>query len=140
MPEPERVTFDTEAVLAFYLGEDGGEVVKDAFLKVQDSEVEGYINIINLAEIYCILCRVDPKLAEEKERNLRLFGVKVVPIDDNGLWQEASRIKSQHPMSLADAFAAATARMRKSTLMVGSDEDFRGIGIPLTPIRRQVKK
>ena len=132
---PERLVFDSEALLAFYLGEDGGEVVRDSLIKVQNGDIEGYINILNLAEIYYILRRVDPELAEEKERNLRLFGLKVIPIEDNGLWREAAKIKSKYALSIADAFAAATAKMLESKLIVGSDEEFRELNIQLLKIR-----
>ncbi len=110
---PERLTFDSEAILAFYLGEKGGEVVRDSIEKIQNGAAEGYINILNLTEIYYILNRVDPKVAEEKQRNLRLYGLKIVPIEDDGLWREAARIKSKHSLSLADAFAVATAEDSK---------------------------
>ena len=132
---PENLTFDSEAILAFYLGEEGAEVVRDSLEKVQSGAAEGYINVLNLIEIYYILCRVDPKLAEEKQKNLRLYGLKVVPIEDDGLWREAARIKSKHSLSLADAFAAATAETLKSKLIVGSDEEFKELNIQLLRIR-----
>ena len=131
----ERLTFDSEAILAFYLGEKGGEIVRDSLLKVQSKEVEGYINVLNLTEIYYILCRVDPALAEEKQRNLRLYGLKVVPIADDGLWRLAAQTKSKHSLSLADAFAVATAETLKSALVVGSDREFNELNIPLLRIR-----
>jgi predicted nucleic acid-binding protein len=68
----ERLTFDSEAILAFYLGEEGGAVVRDSLEKVKNGAAEGYINVLNFTEIYYILCRVDPELAEQKQRNLRL--------------------------------------------------------------------
>jgi len=132
---PESLAFDSEAILAFYLGEEGAEVVRDSLEKVQSGAAEGYINVLNLIEIYYILCRVDPKLAEEKQKNLRLYGLKVVPIEDDGLWREAARIKSKHSLSLADAFAAATAEALKSKLIVGSDEEFKELNIQLLRIR-----
>ena len=121
---PERYTFDSEAILAFYLGEKGGEVVRDCLEKVQSGAAEGYINVLNLTEIYYILCRVDAKLAEEKQRNLRLYGLKVVPVEDDGLWREAARVKTKHSLSLAGAFAIATAEVFGSKLVGGSDKEF----------------
>jgi predicted nucleic acid-binding protein len=132
---PERLTFDSETILAFYLGEEGGVVVRDNLEKVQNGDAEGYINILNLTEIYYILYRVDPELAEEKQRNLRLYGLKVIPIEDDDLWREAARIKGKHTLSLADAFAAATAKILKSKLMVGSDKEFKELNIQLLKIR-----
>ena len=131
---PERYTFDSEAILAFYLDEEGAEVVEDLLEQVQSGAAEGYINVINLTEIYYILSRVNPELAEETERKLRLFGLRVVPVEDDGLWREAARVKAKHPLSLADAFAVATAESCKSKLVVGSDEEFRQLKIQLLRI------
>jgi len=132
---PERLTFDSEAILAYYLGENGGEMVRDSLEKVKNGVIEGYINILNLTEVYYIMLRVDQKLAEEKQRNLRLFGLKIVPVNDDGLWREAAQIKSKHSLSLADAFAVATARMLKSKLVVGNDREFNGLNVQLLRIR-----
>jgi len=132
---PDRLTFDSEAILAFFLGEAGAELVRDNLEKVQKGEIEGYINILNLTEIYYILSRVSPKIAEEKQRNLRLFGLKIVPINDNGLWREAAKIKCDHAMSIADAFAVATAQNLKTKLVVGSDKEFNNLNVELLKIR-----
>jgi len=62
------------------------------------------------------LVRASPKLAEEKQRELRLYGLKVVPIEDKGLWREAGKIKFDHSLSLADVFAVATVQSLKTNL------------------------
>ena len=133
---PERYTFDSEAILAFYLDEEGAELVEDCLEQVQSGEAEGCINIINLTEVYYILSRVSPELAEETERKLRLFGLKVVPVEDNGLWRQAANVKAKHSLSLADAFAVATAKIFKAELVVGSDKEFNKLNIQLLKIRR----
>ena len=132
---PERYTFDSEPILAFYLGEQAGAVVRDCLEQVKSGEAEGYINIVNLTEIHYILSRVNPELAEEKQRNLRMYGLKIVPVEDDGLWREAARVKAKHSLSLADAFAVATAESFKSKLVVGSDEEFKELNIQLLRIR-----
>ena len=129
------MTFDTEAVLAFYFGEEGSKVVGEIFDGVRKREVEGFISVVNLSEVYYILCRLNPGLAEQKLQNLRLFGLKFIAVEDDGLWVEAAKIKSGHSLSLADAYAAATAKVLKTKLVVGSDDEFRGLGIPLLKIR-----
>ena len=131
----DHLTFDSEAILAFFLGEAGAELVRDSLEKVQKKEINGYINILSLTEIYYILSRVSLKLAEEKQRNLRLYGLKIVPINDNGLWHEAAKIKRDHALSIADAFAVATAQNLKTKLIVGSDEEFNNLDVELLRIR-----
>ena len=131
----ERLTFDSEPVLSFYLGEPGGEIVNELLKKIQKGETQGYINVVNLTEIYYILSRGSPLAAEETQRELRLYGLKVIPIEDNGLWREAGKIKCNHSLSLADAFAVATAQSLKTKLVVGSDKEFNNIDVQLLRIR-----
>jgi predicted nucleic acid-binding protein len=129
------VVFDTEALLAYYLGEPGGEKVLKLLNQVYEKKIKGYINIVNLTEFCYILYRRDPKIAEEKERNLRTFGLKIVPVTDDRLWRGAAKIKGENPVSLADAFAAATAKTHKAKLATGRDVEFQKLNIPLIKIR-----
>jgi len=78
---------------------------------------------------------VSPEIAEQKQRNLRLYGLKIVPINDNGLWREAAKMKCEHAMSIADAFAVATAQNLKTKLIVGSDKEFNNLSVELLRIR-----
>ena len=133
---PERYTFDSEAILAFFLDEEGADAAEECLKKVQSGTAEGYINIINLTEIYYILARLSPDLAVEKTSSLSLHGLKVIPVEDNGLWRQAGTVKAKHALSLADAFAVATAEAYKSKLVVGSDKEFRELNIQLLRIRK----
>lgn len=131
------VVFDTEPLLAFYRGEPGAAYVEETLNKVIDGSVEAYINIVNLTEFYYILHRFSPEAAEEKTRNLKAYGLKVVPLVDNTLWRLAAEMKSIHPMSLADAYAAATAKATGSKLVVGRDQEFDGLPIETMRIGRR---
>ncbi|MCD6145074.1 MAG: PIN domain-containing protein [Methanosarcinales archaeon] len=126
---------DTESLLIFYLGEVGADVVEDLLKKVLRGDIKGYLNVINLTEFYYILYRKDPMIADEKVGNLRAYGLQIVPVTDDSIWREAGRLKGMHSLSLADAFAAATASVKGSDLVVGSDREFDGIGVPLMRVR-----
>jgi len=128
------VVFDTETLLAFYLGEPGGKKVERRLAKIMEGEIKGYLNVINLTELYYILYRRNPDLAEEKERNLRGYGLEIVPVDDDELWKEAAKTKGRHTLSLADAFAVATAKVKKANLLVGQDAEFRNVGVSIERI------
>jgi len=129
------VVFDTEALLIFYLGEEGAEVVEDLLRRIQNKETKGFLNIVNLTEFYYILYRRDAAIAEEKVRNLRAYGMEIVPIIDNAIWREAGKIKGEHAISLADAFAVATAMAKGDKLVVGRDDDFKKVSVPLIKVR-----
>ncbi len=132
---PASYTFDSEAILAFYLDEQGANVVQDIFEQVQAGKAEGNLSIITLTEICYILSRVNLELADQTEKKLRLMGLKVVPVEDNGIWRKAALEKSVHSMSLADAFAVATAEAFKSKLVIGGDKEFDGTNVGLLRIR-----
>ena len=129
------VVFDTEALLIFYLGELGADKVQQLLEKTQKGESAGYLNIVNLTEFSYILQRRDPELAKEKEQNLRAFGLEIVPVLDNELWRVAANLKAGHPLSLADSFAAATAKIKRARLVTGRDEEYKSVGVPLIRLR-----
>ena len=129
-----NIVFDTETLLAFYLGEPAGKEVERRLVETMKGETKGYLNIVNLTELYYILYRKNPEIAEEKERNIRGYGVEIVPVEDNELWREAAKTKGKHALSLADAFAVATAKMKKANLLVGRDAEFDGMDISIERI------
>jgi len=53
----------------------------------------------------------------------------MVPIVDDALWRLAAEMKSSHPLSLADAYAAATAQTTGSKLVIGRDQELDGLPI-----------
>ena len=123
------IVFDTEPLLIFYKGETGQTKVRDLLIRVNEGKLKAYINIVNLTEFYYILHRYSPEIAEEKTRTLKEFGIKIIPITDNTLWKTAAQTKSQNPMSLADAFAVATAKTLNSKLVIGKDTEFDEIDV-----------
>src|SRR4030042_4770280 len=129
-----NIVFDTEVLLAYHLGEPAGKKVENHLKETMRRENTSYLNIVNLMELYYILYRKSPDLADEKEANLRGYGVEIVPVDDGALWREAARIKGTHAISLADSLAAATAKMKKAKLLVGRDEEFQGLDIAVERI------
>jgi predicted nucleic acid-binding protein len=111
--------------LVLYLGEAGSDKVEGYLEDVSERKARGYLNLVNLAELYYILRRIDKRTADEKERNLRSFGVRFVPVTGNSpLWREAAIIKTENALSLADAFADSTALLYKGTLLTGGDIEF----------------
>jgi predicted nucleic acid-binding protein len=129
------VVFDTEALLIFYLDEPGASKVQTYLERVQRGEISGYLNVVNLAEFVYIVQRRDQHRAEEKEKHLRAFGLEIVPVLDNDLWRTAANLKAKHGLSLADAFAAATAKVKGASLAVGRDEEYKQLDISLVKLR-----
>ncbi len=132
----ESLTFDTEAILAFFFKEEGGELVKEYLSDIQEGKRRGYMNIINITELYYILHRISPIIAQEKIEILQQFGIVFLEVRvDDVLWKVTAEIKVAGRLSLADAFAVATARITGSTLVVGSDKQFNDREVPIVRIR-----
>lgn len=130
------LTFDAEPIAGFLLGEPWAKPVTQLLQKIRSGDSVGYMNIVNLTEVYYVINRIAPKKADEKQRILRLYGLNVVPVQDNGLWREAALIKNKYNLSLADAFAVATAQAFDSKLVVGSDKQLNNIDIPIIKLRK----
>jgi predicted nucleic acid-binding protein len=113
------------------MNEKGAEHVAGLLKQVLDGKIKGYMSVVNLAELYYILSRKSRKVADEKERNIRSFGIKIVPVKDDILWKEAATLKATHSLSMADAFAAATAKTLRSKLVTGADPEFDSTNIQI---------
>ena len=132
----DSLTFDSEPIVAFFFGEIGAKPVIGLLEKVQNNQVQGYINIVNLTEVYYAIARQDTKTADAKLNVLRGYGLKVVPVEDNGLWREVALIKNKYGLSLGDCFAVATAQALKSKLVVGGDKELNNLNISLLKIKK----
>ena len=122
-----NIVLDTQTMLILYLGEKGARKVQGLLKEVLDGKIGGYMSVVTLTELYYILARKGNKLAERKERDLRSYGVQMVTVEDDSLWREAAVLRAKHGLSLADAFAATTAKMLNATLVTGRKGDFEGI-------------
>lgn len=99
--------------------------------QIAEAKIKGYMSVLNLAELYCILARKCRKIAYEKQRNLRSFGGRMVSGEESNsnsdafmIWKEAALLMASNPLSLVDAFAPTTAKILTSTLVTGSDSEF----------------
>lgn len=126
------VVFDAEPLLAFAFGEPGSEAVSGILDDVYDTEVEGYVTTINLAEFRYVAARLSTANAADRFIE-RLQNVGLAEYGVDGLWRPAAAIKAEQAPSLGDAYAIAAANDLATTatdpvtLVVGADGDFDGI-------------
>lgn len=126
MPATPRRVLDSYAVLALLHEEAGAGEVADLLTAALESGEPLYINEINVGEIFYVVAKHrSPDEVERVLDHLRALPLEWVP---NG-WPDvldAARIKATHPVSYADAFAAATARRLDAVLVTG-DPEFRSV-------------
>ena len=105
-----RFVLDAWAVLALLQGEEpAAGQVKNLLEQAQTGQVELFISIINLGEVfYRIGKRKGKDQASQTLGQIQPLALEVVSATDERVLAAAA-VKIQHPISYADAFAAATA-------------------------------
>ena len=118
--------FDSYALLAFFQGEKGAEVVLKFLKKTNKNGIEPLICVINLGEILYLTKRRfgDAKKIEILGR-IHQLSFNIIPAA-NDLIFEAAEIKADYPISYADSFAVACARDQSAEIITG-DPDFKKV-------------
>jgi len=117
------VVIDAWAALAFLQREAPAEAVIRRYLRrAASGNLRLLINLVNLGEVYYRMIQIaGPDAADIKLEQFRRLPIEVVTVRDV-LVMEAARIKAAHPISYADAFAVATARLEAARLLTGDPE------------------
>ncbi len=113
---------DSFALIAYFRGEPGGVPVKELLLKAGKADKPVHMTEVNYAEVkYMILRKDGPQAWEEAAKIL-----VALPIEFHSATREladlAANLKSNHSISLADAFSAALAIEKKASLVTGDPE------------------
>ncbi|QCC58915.1 PIN domain-containing protein [Natrinema thermotolerans] len=127
----ECYVFDTEAIIAYFYGEPGHEVVADLLSDVFAGDADGFLADANASEVFYLVARFEGandgtptthsfRVADRDLRALERRGVAVATPD----WRLVGEVKGDGRISLADAAAVALASERDATLVVGGDDDF----------------
>lgn len=121
------ILFDSHAVLRWVQREKGYQKVRSLLSACRDQSLKGYMNRINLGEVYYLVIR-RTGLPEARIflENFQRLPIELVPPDSELIWR-AAEIKARHSISYADCFAAATA-MRFQTSILTGDPEFKKLG------------
>lgn len=115
------VALDASAVLGHLAGEPGTEAL-DSILARAVEDGEGVVmSVVNLAEVRSMLARRWPE--HVSELMIWVLGMGVQPVSADAVWEAAADIKARHAMSLADAFALATAKAHAAVLVARGDPE-----------------
>jgi len=121
-----RYVLDSYALIAYSRGEKGGDIVSDILEDSLHGRAELYLCVINWGEVYYITLRnFDVKRAELYKSTIAQYPIVIVEANKE-LTLQAAHYKAFHKMSYADAFAAATAKLKKAVLVTG-DKEFKSI-------------
>jgi ribonuclease VapC len=113
---------DSFAVLAWVQDEAGAGRVEALLTQARRQKIPLLMSVINLGEVYYRIARQHGHpVALELMRQMETLPVRFYPCDHD-LAIAAARIKTDHPMSYADAFAVATALREDATVVTGDPE------------------
>ncbi|MEK7867320.1 MAG: PIN domain-containing protein [Planctomycetota bacterium] len=120
---PERVVFDSSAVLAFFLLERGGAEVKTELRACRKGTREGWISAASVAEVHRRLrASRDAAAARRELDSLCLTPLAILPVDRE-IAQAAADLARDADVGLFDCFVAASAWQLGATV-VTADSDF----------------
>jgi ribonuclease VapC len=117
-----RKLLDSFAVIAWLQNEPGAETVEDLLVEASRKNERLLLQEVNLAEVYYLCIR---RVGEEQARALAeqilTLPIEVIPTTTQILWQ-AALLKAEYSLSLADAFAGASAMVSDATIVTGDPE------------------
>lgn len=127
-----KIVFDTHAILTWMQAEKGHQKVKSFITSCRDKGLHGYMNQINLGEVYYKTIRVVGFTEAKKYlESFYLLPLEILLPTSDIIWS-ASEIKAKYSISYADCFAAATAISLKAHIVTG-DQEFKKLS-KLVPI------
>lgn len=120
------VVADSWAALAWFRREEPASTVVRRYLtRAHAGHLVLKMNLINVGELSYRLIQ----LRGEEEAELKLSLFRKLPIEfvqaKESLILEAAKLKARFPLSYADAFAVATARQERASLLTGDPEIIR---------------
>ncbi|MBI5603074.1 MAG: type II toxin-antitoxin system VapC family toxin [Deltaproteobacteria bacterium] len=120
------VVLDSFALISFFHQEPGWETVRTVFKELGEAGEKAALSRINWGEFYYIVQRrVGRAKTLEALALIEQLPINVLSVDDL-LISEAAEIKSEYPISYADAFCVATAR-RLNARILTSDPEFKAV-------------
>jgi predicted nucleic acid-binding protein len=124
---------DSWAVLAAIRGEgESARMMRRLLHRARAGNLRLLLNLVNLGEVYYRLIQIAGRsAADEHLARLRATPFEIVPVREP-LVLEAGRVKATHPVSYADAFAVATARLEHAPVVTGDPEI---IALPRSVVR-----
>lgn len=113
---------DTSAILAFYQGEPGSEVVRRLFESREQGEAAIYVSFMTIFELaYIVKSRSGDTQASSFMIDVRSLEMDEIWPDEALMWSAAD-IKARGGLSVADAFVAASA-MAADAVLVHRDHE-----------------
>ena len=111
------------ALLGYLENEAFSAKVEKLLKQARQGKIQIYLHAIHLGEVYYITLRKQGQdLADLAIARIKAFPVQYIDIIEDEMLRIAARLKTIYPISYADAFAAALAVIKHSSLLTGDPE------------------
>ncbi len=127
MPEPNSFVLDSYALIGYLENESFSDQVQLVLTNAKNRDFRLYIHVIHIGEVYYITLREQGRsLADLAYSRIKALPIMAIDRIDEELLLAAASLKAKHPLSYADAFAAALAMINNCPLLTG-DPEFRSL-------------
>jgi len=116
---------DACALIAYFNEEDGSDKIASLFEEAEEGRVTVMIHGINLFEVHYDLLRSDgDNVATAALATLNDSSIKIIDTVSEAIRAEAAHFKNTYRISVADAFALATAKLNNAILVTSDHHEF----------------
>ena len=120
-----KYVLDACSVIAYYAKEPGWDVVRKIIDDAIADNAELYMHKVNLFEVFYDAWKTQSEAdAISTLTKFRALPVSVIDIFTDELMTEATRFKTTHRISVADAFALGLAKLENAALVTSDHHEF----------------
>ena len=120
-----RYVLDACALITLLNREQGYEKINGLLMLAQSQEVSVCMNVVNLLEVYYDRIRVcGQKRADVFLETIYNSDIEILEQQNKAILKNAGILKANYKMSLADAFALATAIYKRATIITSDHHEF----------------
>lgn len=120
---PKRFVLDSYALIGYLENENFADRIERLLKQARKGTASLYLHALHLGEVYYITLREQGTyLADLAYSRIKAFPLTFIDHIDEELLITAATLKANFPISYADAFAAALAKIKNCTLLSGDPE------------------
>ena len=120
---PNRYVLDSYALIGYLENEHFADRIEKLLKRAKKGGTSLYLDALHLGEVYYITLREQgPNLADLAYSRIKSFPLTFIDTIDEELLLSAATLKANFPISYADSFAAAVARIKNCALLTGDPE------------------
>jgi len=118
-----RFVLDSYALIGYLENEPFSDRIEELLYLARKGEAHLYLHAIHLGELYYITLREQGQnMADLGYSRIKAFTLTFIDTIDEELLLTAATLKANYPISYADSFTAALAKINKCTLLSGDPE------------------